>query len=354
MGTYNIAVIKGDGIGPEVTGAAQDVLVKVGERFSHKFNFTESICGGAAYDRYGEPLPEESLEICLKSDSVLLGAVGGPQYDTLPYEKRPERALLGVRKAMGLYANLRPARLFPALEKVCPLKNPGKIDLLVVRELIGGIYFGEKGMRRGKYGAEGYDVMAYGELEVERIARVAFELAQKRRGKVSSIDKANVLKTSGLWRKCVHDVHSDYPDVLLEDVLVDNAAMQLVRDPAQFDVIVTGNLFGDILSDLSAMCVGSIGILPSASINETTRGLYEPIHGSAPTIAGKDIANPLATILSAAMMLRYAFDLSKEADAVEAAVEKTLAQGARTADLKEEGLPVIGTRAMTEKVIANI
>ena len=354
MGTYNIAVIKGDGIGPEVTGAAMDVLVKVGERFSHKFNFTESICGGAADDKFGEPLPAESLDICLKSDSVLLGAVGGPQYDSLPYEKRPERALLGVRKAMGLYANLRPARLFPALEKVCPLKAPGKIDLLVVRELIGGIYFGEKGMRRGKYGAEGYDVMAYGELEVERIARVAFELAQKRRGKVSSIDKANVLKTSGLWRKCVHDVHSDYPDVQLEDVLVDNAAMQLVRDPAQFDVIVTGNLFGDILSDLSAMCVGSIGILPSASINETTRGLYEPIHGAAPTIAGKDIANPLATILSAAMMLRYAFDLAKEADAVEAAVEKTLAQGARTADLKEEGLPVIGTRAMTEKVIANI
>ena len=209
-------------------------------------------------------------------------------------------------------------------------------------------------MRSGKYGAEGYDVMAYGELEVERIARVAFELAQKRRNKVSSIDKANVLKTSGLWRKCVHDVHSDYPDVQLEDVLVDNAAMQLVRDPSQFDVIVTGNLFGDILSDLSAMCVGSIGILPSASINDTTRGLYEPIHGSAPTIAGQNIANPIATILSAAMMLRYAFNLSEEADAIERAVDKTLTEGARTADLKEAGLPVLGTKEITEKIINNI
>lgn len=354
MGSYNIAVIKGDGIGPEVVSAAMDVLTKTGERFGHKFNFTESICGGAAYDKYGEPLPAESLEICLKSDSVLLGAVGGFQYDNLPYEKRPERALLGVRKAMGLYANLRPAKLFPALNKVCPLKNPGNIDLLVVRELIGGIYFGEKGMRQGKFGAEGYDVMAYGELEVERIARVAFELAQKRRSKVSSIDKANVLKTSGLWRKCVHDVHSDYPDVVLEDVLVDNAAMQLVRDPAQFDVIVTGNLFGDILSDLSAMCVGSIGILPSASINETTRGLYEPIHGSAPTIAGKNIANPVATILSAAMMLKYAFNLGKEAEAIENAVDKALTEGARTQDLQEEGLPVLGTREITEVIIKNI
>ncbi len=354
MSKFHIAVIQGDGIGPEVTSAAMQVLQKIGERYNHAFEFTQSVCGGCAYDRYGEPLPQESLDICLQSDSVLLGAVGGPQYDGLPYEKRPERALLGVRKAMELYANLRPAKLFDALASVCPLKHAANIDIMVVRELIGGIYFGEKGMRTGKYGREGYDVMCYGELEVERIARTAFELAQKRRGKVASIDKANVLKTSGLWRQVVHDVHADYADVQLEDVLVDNAAMQLVRDPSQFDVIVTGNLFGDILSDLASQCVGSIGILPSASINDTTRGLYEPIHGSAPSIAGKDIANPIATILSAAMMLKYAFNLSAEGDVIERAVETTLAQGARTADLAQDGLPVIGTREMTERIIRNI
>ncbi|MDE7215546.1 MAG: 3-isopropylmalate dehydrogenase, partial [Clostridia bacterium] len=281
-------------------------------------------------------------------------AVGGPQYDYLPYESRPERALLGVRKAMELYANLRPAKMFPALSNVCPLKNPKNIDIMVVRELIGGIYFGEKGIREGKMGREGYDVMAYGELEIERICRTAFELAQKRRGKVSSVDKANVLKTSGVWRKVVHEIHEDYPDVMLEDVLVDNMAMQLVREPSQFDVVVTGNLFGDILSDLASQCVGSIGILPSASINETTRGLYEPIHGSAPTIAGKNIANPIATILSAAMMLKYAFNLSKEGDAIEKAVEVTLDSGARTADLREEGHEILGTREMTELIIKNI
>ncbi|MGN0797653.1 MAG: 3-isopropylmalate dehydrogenase [Christensenellales bacterium] len=354
MSTFNIAVIQGDGIGPEVTDSAMAVLTKIGERYNHTFNFTPSICGGCAYDKYGEPLPKESLDICLNSDSVLLGAVGGPQYDSLPYELRPERALLGVRKAMGLYANLRPAKMFPALSKVCPLKNPKDIDLLVVRELIGGIYFGEKGIRNGKLGREGYDVMAYSEMEVERIGRIAFELAQKRRGKVSSVDKANVLSTSGIWRKIIHDIHEDYPDVTLEDVLVDNMAMQLVREPSQFDVIVTGNLFGDILSDLASQCVGSIGILPSASLGDTTRGLYEPIHGSAPTIAGKNIANPIATILSAAMMLRYSFDLQQEGEAIEKAVEKTLNDGARTADLQEEGLPVLGTREITEVIIKNI
>ena len=354
MGTYNITVIPGDGIGPEVTSSAVRVLEEVGVKFGHKFNFEYSICGGAAYDKYGEPLPKESLDKCLNSDSVLLGAVGGPQYDSLPYEKRPERALLGVRKAMGLYANLRPAKLFDALADVCPLKHAKNIDMLVVRELIGGIYFGEKGVREGKYGREGYDVMCYGELEVERICRTAFELAQKRRGKVSSVDKANVLKTSGIWRKVVHDIHEDYPDVQLEDVLVDNMAMQLVRDPSQFDVIVTGNLFGDILSDLASQCVGSIGILPSASINDTTRGLYEPIHGSAPTIAGKNIANPIATILSASMMLKYAFDLSAEADAVDKAVEKALNDGARTADLAQTGLPVLGTNEMTDTILRNL
>ena len=354
MSSYNITVIQGDGIGPEVTSAAVRVLEEVGAKFGHKFNFEYSVCGGAAYDRYGEPLPAESLEKCLKSDSVLLGAVGGPQYDSLPYEKRPERALLGVRKAMGLYANLRPAKLFDALADVCPLKNPKNIDMLVVRELIGGIYFGEKGVREGKYGREGYDVMCYGELEVERICRAAFELAQKRRGKVTSVDKANVLKTSGIWRKVVHDIHEDYPDVQLEDVLVDNMAMQLVRDPSQFDVIVTGNLFGDILSDLASQCVGSIGILPSASINDTTRGLYEPIHGSAPGIAGKNIANPVATFLSASMVLKYAFDLSAEADAVDKAVEKALNDGARTADLAQEGLPVLSTTQMTDVILKNL
>lgn len=354
MGTFNIAVIQGDGIGPEVTSSAMDVLTKIGDRFNHKFNFTQSVCGGCAYDKYKEPLPKESLDICLASDSVLLGAVGGPQYDNLPYELRPERALLGVRKAMELYANLRPAKMFKALSNVCPLKNPKYIDIMVVRELIGGIYFGEKGIREGKMGREGYDVMAYGELEIERICRTAFELAQKRRGKVSSVDKANVLKTSGVWRKVVHEIHEDYPDVILEDVLVDNMAMQLVREPSQFDVVVTGNLFGDILSDLASQCVGSIGILPSASINESTRGLYEPIHGSAPTIAGKNIANPIATILSAAMMLKYAFNLAKEGETIENAVEKTLNSGARTADLREEGHKVLGTREMTDLIIKNI
>ncbi len=353
MSTFNIAVIQGDGIGPEVTTAAMNVLTKIGERYGHKFNFTQSICGGCAYDKYGEPLPKESLDICLASDSVLLGAVGGPQYDNLPYELRPERALLGVRKAMELYANLRPAKMFDALKSVCPLKNPKNIDIMVVRELIGGIYFGEKGVRNGKMGREGYDVMAYGELEIERICRTAFELAQ-RRGKLSSVDKANVLKTSGVWRQVVHSIHEDYPDVELEDVLVDNMAMQLVREPSQFDVVVTGNLFGDILSDLASQCVGSIGILPSASINETTRGLYEPIHGSAPTIAGKNIANPIATILSAAMMLKYAFNLMEEGDAIENAVEKALNSGARTADLREDGKEVLGTKEMTELIIKNI
>ena len=351
---YNIGVIQGDGIGPEITDAAMKVLTKIGDRYNHKFEFTQSICGGKAYDKYGEPLPQESLDICLNSDSVLLGAVGGPQYDNLPYDKRPERALLGVRKAMGLYANLRPAKLFPALSKVCPLKNPKNIDIMVVRELIGGIYFGERGLRNGKLGREGYDVMSYSELEVERVARIAFELAQKRRKKVSSIDKANVLATSGIWRKIVHDINEDYPDVQLEDVLVDNAAMQLVRDPSQFDVIVTGNLFGDILSDLSSQCVGSIGILPSASLGETNRGLYEPIHGSAPSIAGQNIANPIATILSAAMMLKYSFDLDEEGSAIEKAVEKSLNEGARTADLQEEGLPVLTTTQMTDVIINNI
>lgn len=351
---FNIATIKGDGIGTEIVTSAMNVLTKIGERFSHQFNFTDSVCGGVAYDKYGEPLPQESLDICLKSDSVLLGAVGGPQYDGLAYDKRPERALLGVRKAMGLYANLRPAKIFPALSNVCPLKNSVGIDIMVVRELIGDIYFGEKGIRNGSLGREGYDVMSYSEMEVERIARVAFELAGKRRGKVTSIDKANVLATSGVWRKIVNDIHADYPNITLEDMLVDNAAMQLVKDPAQFDVIVTGNLFGDILSDLASQCVGSIGILPSASLNETSRGLYEPIHGSAPTIAGKNIANPIATILSAAMMLKYSFNLAKESEAIENAVEKTLNDGARTADLKEAGLTTYGTREITDIIIKNI
>ncbi|MEG1608389.1 MAG: 3-isopropylmalate dehydrogenase [Clostridia bacterium] len=351
---YNIATIKGDGIGPEIVNSAMDVLTAIGDKFGHTFNFTDSVCGGVAFDKYGEPLPKESLDICLASDSVLLGAVGGPQYDGLPYDKRPERALLGVRKAMQLYANLRPAKLFSSLANVCPLKNPNNIDIMVVRELIGDIYFGEKGVRNGKLGREGYDVMSYSEMEVERIARVAFELAEKRRGKVTSIDKANVLATSGIWRKVVNDIHEDYPSVTLEDMLVDNAAMQLVKDPSQFDVVLTGNLFGDILSDLASQCVGSIGILPSASINETTRGLYEPIHGSAPTIAGKNIANPIATILSAAMMLKYSFNLMTEGNAIENAVEKTLNDGARTADLQEVGHPTYGTKEMTALIIKNI
>ncbi len=355
---YNIALTKGDGIGPEIVDSAVRVLEKIGKKYGHTFNFSSYLLGGCAIDATGAPLPEETVKGCLESDSVLLGAVGGPKWDSLPGNIRPEKALLGIREAMGLYTNLRPARLYPALSEECPLRRDivkDGFDLLIVRELTGGIYFGERGYRDGRYGEEAYDTERYSRLEIERIARAAFEAARKRRGKVTSIDKANVLETSRLWRKTVHEVAADYPDVEIADMLVDNAAMQLVKNPAQFDVIVTSNMFGDILSDEASQITGSIGMLPSASLGEGRRGLYEPIHGSAPDIAGKNIANPIATILSAAMMLRYSFSLSAEAENIESAVDSVLNEGVRTADIiGSSGISPVSTVEMTDRILEKI
>ncbi len=353
---FNIALVKGDGIGPEIVDSAVRVLEKIGEKFDHTFRCTPYLAGGCAIDACGEPLPQKTVDGCLASDSVLLGAVGGPKWDKNPGELRPEKALLGLRKAMGLYTNLRPAKLYPALAGDCPLRPDivaNGFDLMMVRELTGGIYFGERGRREGKYGPEAYDTEAYSVMEVERIARVAFETARKRRKNVISIDKANVLETSRLWRETVHRMAADYPDVTCTDMLVDNAAMQLVRNPAQFDVVVTTNMFGDILSDEASQITGSIGMLPSASLGDSKCGMYEPIHGSAPDIAGQNKANPIATILSAAMMLRYSFDLMEEADCIEAAVDKVLNGGWRTADLGG-GEASLGTKEMTEKILAEL
>lgn len=353
---FNIAVIAGDGIGPEITDAAIRVLKKVGEKYGCKFNFTDVFAGGCAIDKYGEPLPKASVDACLAADSVLLGAVGGPKWDTLPGHLRPERALLGVREAMGLYANIRPARLMPELEAACPLKMASEgvgFDLVIVRELTGGMYYGERGRREGKYGIEAYDTECYGTGEIERIGRVAFEMARGRRRKLTSIDKANVLESSRLWREVMHRLAAEYPDVEYSDMLVDNAAMQLVRDPGQFDVIVTSNMFGDILSDEASQITGSIGMLPSASLGDGKRGLYEPIHGSAPDIAGTGKANPLATILSAAMMLRLSLDMPEAADDVERAVSEAIRAGLRTADIAAGG-PSIGCFEMASAVVERI
>ena len=354
---YNIALLRGDGIGPEIVDSAVRVLKAAGEKFGHEFCFTPYLIGGAAIDETGFPLSQETVDGCLASDSVLLGAVGGPRWDNLPGDRRPEKALLGIRSALGLFTNLRPARLYPALKDACPLRDEVAaqgFDIMIVRELTGGIYFGDRGYRQGKFGLEAYDTECYSPMEIERIARVAFETARKRRGKVASIDKANVLETSRLWRKTVHQVAEGYPDVEIRDVLVDNAAMQLVKDPSQFDVIVTSNMFGDILSDEASQITGSIGMLPSASLNETTRGMYEPIHGSAPDIAGKCIANPIATILSAAMMLRYSFSLAEEADAIENAVDRALNEGLRTGDIAPKGAPTLSTTEMTDEIIRRL
>ena len=353
---YNIALLKGDGIGPEIVDSAVRVLEEIGKKYGHKFNFTSYLIGGCAIDATGEPLPKETVEGCLASDSVLLGAVGGPKWDTLPGNMRPEKALLGIRAAMELFTNLRPAKLYPALKGDCPLREDivaNGFDIMIVRELTGGIYFGERGMREGKYGEEAYDTECYSRMEIERICKVAYEAAQKRNKRLISIDKANVLDSSRLWRKIVHEMEGKYPDVVCTDMLVDNAAMQLVRNPAQFDVIVTTNMFGDILSDEASQITGSIGMLPSASLGYTKRGLYEPIHGSAPDIAGKNIANPIATILSAAMMLLYSFDLKAESDAIVNAVDKVLEAGYRTADLAH-GAPSLSTTEITDKIIENL
>ncbi|MBO5262311.1 MAG: 3-isopropylmalate dehydrogenase [Clostridia bacterium] len=353
---YNIALLKGDGIGPEIVDSAVKVLEQIGKKYGHVFNFTPYLIGGCAIDACGEPLPKETVDGCLSSDSVLLGAVGGPKWDTLPGNMRPEKALLGIRAAMELFTNLRPAKLYPALKGDCPLREDivaNGFDIMIVRELTGGIYFGERGMREGKYGEEAYDTECYSRMEIERICKVAYETAMKRNKKLISIDKANVLDSSRLWRKIVHEMEKDYPEVECADMLVDNAAMQLVRNPAQFDVIVTTNMFGDILSDEASQITGSIGMLPSASLGYSTRGLYEPIHGSAPDIAGKNIANPIATILSAAMMLLYSFNLKKESEAIVNAVDKVLEAGYRTADLAH-GAPSRSTTEITDKIIENL
>ncbi len=353
---YNIALLRGDGIGPEIVDSAVRVLEVIGEKYGHEFVFTPYLIGGAAIDATGAPLPEETVSGCLASDSVLLGAVGGPKWDTLPGNLRPEKALLGIREAMGLFTNLRPAKLYPALKDDCPLRADiveGGFDIMIVRELTGGIYFGERGMREGKYGEEAYDTESYSRMEIERIVRVAFEAARKRDHRLVSIDKANVFDTSRLWRRIVHEISAEYPDVACSDMLVDNAAMQLVRNPAQFDVIVTTNMFGDILSDEASQITGSIGMLPSASLGESTRGLYEPIHGSAPDIAGQNKANPIATILSAAMMLLYSFGLTEESEAIVSAVDKVLNAGFRTADLSHGG-EYLSTVEITNKIIENL
>ena len=352
---YKIALIRGDGIGPEVVGEAVKVMEAIGEKFGHTFTYTDVLMGGCAIDAVGKSYPDGTAEACKACDAVLLGAVGGPKWGhASDPEKRPETALLSIRRDLGLYANLRPAVLRPAMADACPLKKETAekgIDLMMVRELTGGIYFG----KRERYqtedrGEEAADRMAYSQLEIERIGRRAFELARLRRGKVSSVDKANVLETSRLWRSVMHRLAEEYSDVEYEDVLVDNAAMQLVRDPAQFDVVVTENMFGDILSDEASMITGSIGLLPSASIGDTAPGLYEPIHGSAPDIAGQDKANPIAAILSGAMMFRYSFHLPDEAQAIEDAVDAVLAQGWRTADIAKAGETAIGTREMGRRI----
>ena len=344
-----IAVTRGDGIGPEIVGETLGVLDAVAQKSGHTFTYREAPMGGCAIDEFGVPLPDSSLETCLASDSVLLGAVGGPKWDAQPSANRPERGLLKLREAMGLYTNVRPARMFSDLSAACPLREDiaaRGIDFVVVRELIGGVYFGQHTTETVGGEQKAVDIMSYTEHEIRRVAHVAFQMARKRRGRVTSIDKANVLDTSRLWRRTVTAVGEEYPDVELLHMYVDNAAMQIVRDPSQFDVIVTENLFGDILSDEASQITGSIGMIPSSSMGEGARGMYEPIHGSAPDIAGQDKANPIGTVLAAAMMLRYSFDMAAEADAVEAAVDAVLKEGWRCGDIMQGGGKLVGCREM--------
>ena len=342
-----VAVIKGDGIGPEIVTEAERVLDRVGEVYGHRFGYVDVDMGGVAIDRWGDPLPESMLDKCLASDSVLLGAVGGPKWNGVPEAIRPEKGLLRLRAAMGVYSNNRPARIWPELRDASPLRSEvvdKGIDFIIVRELTGGIYFGEHTVYEESGERVARDVLTYTEAEIERIARIGFETAKRRRGKLCSVDKSNVLSSSRLWREVVHRVALDYPTVELTDMLVDNCAMQIVKDPSQFDVIVTENMFGDILSDEASMITGSIGMIPSSSLGATSRGLYEPIHGSAPDIAGQDIANPIGTVLSVAMMLRFSFDMPKEADSIERAVGEFLAMGYRTADIMSEGCTLVGCK----------
>lgn len=358
---YKIAAISGDGIGPEIVREAKKALNRVGEVFGHTFHYEEVLMGGISIDTYGVPLTDEALETAKKSDSVLLGAVGGNVgnsrwYDVAP-NLRPEAGLLAIRKGLGLFANIRPAYLYDSLAEACPLKKEiigDGFDMVIVRELTGGLYFGERHTEEVNGVMQATDTLVYSEPEIRRVAVKAFDIAMKRKKKVTSVDKANVLDSSRLWRKVVEEVAKDYPEVTLEHMLVDNCAMQLVMNPGQFDVILTENMFGDILSDEASMITGSIGMLSSASLNETKFGLYEPSHGSAPDIAGKGIANPIATILSAAMMLRFSFDLDKEADAIEAAVRKVLAEGYRTVDIMAEGMTEVGTEKMGDLICERI
>jgi 3-isopropylmalate dehydrogenase len=350
-----IAVLAGDGIGREVVPEAVKLLKAVGERFGHVFEFVSGDVGGQAIDKIGVPLPQETLTLAKQAAAVLLGAVGGPRWEGLEYSLRPERALLGLREQLGLFANLRPAKLYPMLTEASTLKREviEGLDLVVVRELTGGIYFGKpKGIEKIPGGERGINTEVYTTQEIRRIAKIAFEAARKRRRRVTSVDKANVLESSELWRRVVNEVHRDFPDVELSHMYVDNCAMQLVRNPKQFDVLLTTNLFGDILSDEAAMLTGSIGMLPSASLG-THAGLYEPIHGSAPDIAGKNLANPIATIASAALMLSYTFHLEKEAEAVESAILRTLDQGYRTKDIHSPETRLVGTAEMGNAVLKN-
>lgn len=358
---YRIATISGDGIGPEIVREAKKVLDRVGAVYGHTFHYEEVLMGGISIDTYGVPLTEEALETAKKSDSVLLGAVGGNVgnsrwYDVAP-NLRPEAGLLAIRKGLNLFANIRPAYLYDGLAEACPLKKEiigDGFDMVIVRELTGGLYFGERHTEEVDGVMQATDTLVYSENEIRRVAVKAFDIAMKRKKKVTSVDKANVLDSSRLWRKVVAEVAKDYPEVTLENMLVDNCAMQLVMNPGQFDVILTENMFGDILSDEASMITGSIGMLSSASLNEGKFGLYEPSHGSAPDIAGKGIANPIATVLSAAMMLRFSFDLDKEADAIENAVRKVLADGYRTVDIMAEGMKEVGTEAMGDLICARI
>lgn len=357
----NIGVIKGDGIGPEIVDEAIKVLDKVAAKYGHEFNYTRILMGGESIDATGEPLTQEAIDTALAQDAVLMGSIGGntstsPWYKLAP-NLRPEAGLLKLRKSLNLFANLRPAYLYEELKGACPLKeeiSSKGFDMMIMRELTGGLYFGERKTVEENGELKAYDSLTYSETEIRRIAKRGFDIAMKRRKKVTSVDKANVLDSSRLWRKIVEEVAKDYPEVSYEHMLVDNCAMQLVKDPAQFDVILTENMFGDILSDEASMVTGSIGMLSSASLNDTKFGLYEPSHGSAPDIAGQDIANPIATILSAAMMLRYSFDLDKEADAIEAAVKQVLKENYRTVDIMSDGCTKVGCRQMGDLLAERI
>ncbi len=355
--TKNIAVIRGDGIGPEIVAQALKVLNGVAALYGHTFSYTDVDMGGCAIDKFGDPLPEEMLEKCVASDSVLLGAVGGDKWNDVPGNMRPEKGLLRLRAGMGVYSNNRPAKIWKQLAAASPLKKEivdKGIDFIIVRELTGGIYFGEHKTEETDGQNVATDILIYSEEEIERIGRIGFETAMKRGKKLCSVEKSNVLDSSRLWKKVMHRLADEYPEVALSDMLVDNCAMQIVKNPAQFDVIVTENMFGDILSDEASMITGSIGMIPSSSLGATACGLYEPIHGSAPDIAGKDTANPIGTILSAAMMLRYSFEMQAEADSIESAVSAYLDKGYRTADIMSEGKTLVGCSKCGDLICANL